>query len=422
MKNYRSTLLGILLIGIIISSISIYSIESQKRTLDLELIELSNVKYGLFNVDEWKTALSEILVKRINEFEVEPAKEEELREKISNFLSTAIDELEKSFFEKNSGSLKGFLKGSIANITDVYGVMRKDIPLITESILDFVKDPENKELAKDFLLTKMDEYSEKTFSEIDYSIYDEILARHHASSKQEAIVIIKSKISKQVLHRTPYSIALFSMVVLLFIGVSLSRNFTPLEFLLLSLTCTVLLLVGLLLPMINIDARISKMEFQLMGESILFTDQVLYFKSKSILEVVRLMLSNSKPDVFLVGALVFAFSVLFPISKLTASIFYLYSEKAKQKSWVKFLVFKISKWSMADVMVIAIFMAFIGFSGIISDQLTGLENITSRVEIMTTNASSLQIGFFLFTSFAVLSLLVSHKLKFSPSPTQENRP
>ncbi len=422
MKNRRTTLLGILLIGIIISSISIYSIESQKRILDLELIELSNVKYGLFNVDEWKAALSEILVKRINEFEVDPTKEEELREKISNFLSTAIDELEKSFFEKNSGSLKGFLKGSIANITDVYGVMRKDIPLITESILDFVKDPENKELAKDFLLTKMDEYSEKTFSEIDYSIYDEILAKHHASSKQEAIVIIKNKVSKLVELRTPYSIAIFSMVILLFIGVSFSKNFVPLELLLLSITCAVLLLVGLLLPMINIDARISKMEFQLMGETILFTDQVLYFKSKSILEVVRLMLSNSKPDVFLVGALVFAFSVLFPISKLIASIIYLYSEKAKQHSLVEFLVFKISKWSMADVMVIAIFMAFIGFSGIISDQLTGLENITTRVEIMTTNASSLQIGFFLFTSFAVLSLLVSHKLKFSPSPTHENSP
>ncbi len=414
MKNYRSALLGILLIGIFISSIFIYRIESQKRILELELIELSNVKYGLLNVDEWKVALSEILVRRINEFEIEPAKEEELREKIAGFLATAIDELEKSFFEKNSGSFTGFIKGSIANITDVYGVMRKDIPLITESILDFVKNPENKELAKDFLLNKMDEYSDKTFSEIDYSLYDQILTKHGASSKQEAIVIIKNKVSKLVELRAPYSIAIFSMVVLLFIGVALSKNFTPFEFFLLSVTCAVLLLVGLLLPMINIDARISKMEFQLLGESILFTDQVLYFKSKSILEVVRLMLTSSKPDVFIVGALVFAFSVLFPISKLIASVFYIYSEKLKEKIWMEFLVFRISKWSMADVMVIAIFMAFIGFSGIISDQLIGLENITTHVNIMTTNASSLQIGFFLFTSFAVLGLLVSHKLKYSP--------
>ncbi|MEP1141530.1 MAG: paraquat-inducible protein A, partial [Balneola sp.] len=79
---------------------------------------------------------------------------------------------------------------------------------------------------------------------------------------------------------------------------------------------------------------------------------------------------------------------------------------------IKFLVFKTAKWSMADVMVVAIFMAYIGFTGIISEQLSSLENIVLNVDIMTTNASSLQIGFFLFTSFAVLSLLVSHKLQY----------
>ena len=36
---------------------------------------------------------------------------------------------------------------------------------------------------------------------------------------------------------------------------------------------------------------------------------------------------------------------------------------------VRFLVFKSGKWSMADVMVVAIFMSYIGFTGIISSQL-----------------------------------------------------
>lgn len=76
------------------------------------------------------------------------------------------------------------------------------------------------------------------------------------------------------------------------------------------------------------------------------------------------------------------------------------------------MVFKTGKWSMADVMVVAIFMSYIGFSGILTEQLNQLEGLTNKIDILTTNKSSLQIGFFLFTSFAILSLLVSQKLQF----------
>ena len=70
---------------------------------------------------------------------------------------------------------------------------------------------------------------------------------------------------------------------------------------------------------------------------------------------------------------------------------------------------------MADVMVVAIFMSYIGFSGILTEQLGQLEGLTNKIDILTTNKSSLQIGFFLFTSFVILSLLVSQKLQFRKS-------
>ena len=412
MKRYRAPLLIVLLAGVLISSLFIYGIESEKRVLQMELIELSKVKYGIFSVDEWEAELSNIIVKQLNEFELEDQKEDELRVTISEFLDKAVDELEESFHERNSGSIKGFLKGSVASITDVFGVMKKDIPLLTESIIRFINDPKNKELAKEFLLEKMDEYSDKTFSDIDYTIYNRILIKHDASDKRTARLILKTKIEVLEQQQVPYSILLFSIVFILLTGILFIKDFEQIDFLLLAIICACLLVVGLLLPMINIDARISKMEFQLMGESIIFTDQVLYFKSKSILEVVLVMIKSSKLDVITVGFLVLSFSVLFPVSKLISSLFYIYSEKLRNNPVIKFMVFKTSKWSMADVMVVAIFMAFIGFSGIISEQLKDLENITTYVDMMTTNASSLQIGFFLFTSFAVLSLLVSHKLQF----------
>ncbi len=83
-------------------------------------------------------------------------------------------------------------------------------------------------------------------------------------------------------------------------------------------------MAGLLLPMIEIDARISSIRFTLLGESILFEDQVLYYKSKSILQVVSLMLTQRRLDVLFVGLLVLLFSVLFlSVSFYRPSVIYI---------------------------------------------------------------------------------------------------
>jgi Paraquat-inducible protein A len=163
--------------------------------------------------------------------------------------------------------------------------------------------------------------------------------------------------------------------------------------------------------MIEIDARISNISFSILDESVSFQDQVLFFKSKSIVEVVKLMLNPNKIDLLLVGILVLLFSVVFPFSKLISSAIYLYFPKSHSNTIIQFLVFKTGKWSMADVMVVAIFMSYIGFSGIISEQLKQIEHLAHNVDILTTNQSKLLIGFYAFTTFVILSLLTSHKIQ-----------
>jgi hypothetical protein len=67
---------------------------------------------------------------------------------------------------------------------------------------------------------------------------------------------------------------------------------------------------------------------------------------------------------------------------------------------------------MADVMVVAIFMAYIGFEGLISEQLRQLDRLAQSMSVLTTNQTNLQVGFYMFTSFVILSLLVSHRLQY----------
>jgi hypothetical protein len=153
------------------------------------------------------------------------------------------------------------------------------------------------------------------------------------------------------------------------------------------------------------------MNLSLLGEQIHFKDQVLYYKSKSILEVINLMLSKGGIDLFLVGLLVFLFSVLFPLLKLISTIIFVVNDKSRKNTLLNFLVFKTGKWSMADVLVVAIFMAYLGFSGILTEQLGQLEHLSEKIEILTTNKSQLQVGFYAFFSFTILGLFISTKLQ-----------
>jgi hypothetical protein len=174
----------------------------------------------------------------------------------------------------------------------------------------------------------------------------------------------------------------------------------------------VVLFVGLTSPMIEIDARIKEMSFLLIGEKISFHDQVIFFQSKSIVDVVRILMETGKYDSVIVGALILIFSIVFPIGKLLATKLYLLgNEKWRNNKLIRFFAFKSGKWSMADVNVVAIFMAYIGFKGILDSQLSTLNMKTESLASISTNETSLQPGFILFLAFVLFSLILSVILK-----------
>lgn len=68
-------------------------------------------------------------------------------------------------------------------------------------------------------------------------------------------------------------------------------------------------------------------------------------------------------------------------------------------------------------MVVALFMAYIGFSGLISSQLSHLNQASQYVDVLTTDGTRLQVGFFLFLGFCLASLLVSGVLDKGVAPS-----
>jgi len=406
----RSVLI-LLVIVQIFCAIKVLQLNKERKELSEDLVELSKVKYGIFNVDEWKEKLTEIVAKKIDEFEITADNRAEMRVKIEDFLRKQVDRFESDYYETNSGSLGGFLKNVVASVTSTFSEIRKQIPQITDDILNFLEDPENRQNLKEWVRLKIDEYADKTFAETDYTFHDYILTKYGFPSREEGIVHLKSEI--EGLQKEKQDVLYLTAVLFVLVFGLLAGGLTDdrISLLVVVIFSMVLLGLGVMLPMIEIDARIEELSFTLLGEPVLFSDQILYYKNKSILEVVGLLIEQGKLDLILVAALVFLFSVLFPLSKLLTTVFYLFHKGSQSKGWVNFLVFKTGKWSMADVMVVAIFMAYIGFSGIVSEQLSQLENVSNTIDILTTNHSKLNEGFFLFTGFVVLSLFVSVRVE-----------
>ena len=77
---------------------------------------------------------------------------------------------------------------------------------------------------------------------------------------------------------------------------------------------------------------------------------------------------------------------------------------------------------MADVMVVAMFMAYIGFNGIITSQFGQLSSASQELVILTTNGTSLKPGFYLFLTYTLLALFLSGFLTRKPPAAEHARP
>jgi len=412
MKKYRTISLHILFALTAFLMVKIYQGENRLNTFKADAIEVANVKYGLFNVDEWKSIIADIITEKINDFDIDADNRQNIESRISTLLTTVIDQFEESYYQKNASSISGFFQGSIASLTGVFSRMKEDIPMFSEEIVNFINEEGNRDSIREYILLKLDEYTQSTFAEFDYTYRNNILAKYGISDANNASNVIGGLITQE-----QSSVSVFKNGILLIWIICLAflffiRSVQRAEVYALLGISSVFLFAGIFIPMIEIDARINSLSFELLSTNIEFTNQVLFYKSKSIIDVVSIMLFQKRLDLILVGLGIFAFSIFFPLLKLMSTGYYIENNEIRSNKLVSFLVFRSGKWSMADVMVIAIFMAYIGFNGILTEQLTQLENLSPSLDIISTNESNLRTGFYLFSGYVLLSLMISQKTQY----------
>ena len=99
--------------------------------------------------------------------------------------------------------------------------------------------------------------------------------------------------------------------------------------------------------------------------------------------------------------------------KLSSTGIHLLSKrKIAENRIIKYFAFQSGKWSMADVIVIAILMTYIGLNGLLDSQLAMLHIQSRDLTLITTNNTALQPGYIIFISFVLYGLILSTILKY----------
>lgn len=398
------------------SSYLVYKYSSEAAEIKKDYSELNSITHGILSVNIWKDHLTNMVLNRIDEFEFTAEQEDTLVLQVENILTAGIDKGD-SLMNLKQKTLKGKLRKFAVRALVPEEKIRALVPMFAQTIVDEIQKPENKDALKYVIKSKLQEYSDMTHANSQVAVLriDELLEKYCVTDLKDFNRKTSEDLRELEAQTYFHTYILLGIIVVFLLLWWLIRNqrslHTPL-FILSVLASLVVLFAGLTAPMIEIDARFQQVNFLLIGEQITFDDQVIFFQSKSILQVIDILFDTGKVDSFFVGILILVFSIVFPIAKLIATqIFLAGGEKLRRNKILKFFAFKSGKWSMADVYVIAIFMAYIGFQGILDNQLSNLNMETESLVSISTNKTSLQPGFIIFIGFVLFSLILSTILK-----------
>jgi hypothetical protein len=377
---------------------------------------IADARYGMLDAANWAEQLRSVIAARVDAFEITPENRPALKAHLERLIERLIAELgAKAIPQTSSGNamldaLVGELRRGAQALMFDTNVLGAQVPRLADAALKELTSPGTKSYLKQMLQDALSQAATSTFTHVDRTRLEQTLQRHGCKEVSSCVEHLGSRIAQEESRVRMRMIV--AVVAAALVGVLLS--IVPLGGLSVvgaSLGCVGLLAGGLAIPMIQMEARIGVFSIQILGEPLRFVDQVLYYQSKSILDVFSVLVQSGKPELVTVALLVGLFSVIFPTAKLAATVWMtLRPARFVESSFVGFFALRSGKWSMADVMVVAMLMAFVGFRGIADSQLSGMERSTDNLEILTSNGTSLEAGFFFFTAYCFLAMWVSHRL------------
>ncbi len=397
----------------------LYELSARQEAVKADYSNINNIAYGLFSVEQWRDEVARIVNKQVRNMKFTPKQKQLMRKEVEEVLHALVDKAE-AMLNKKPKSLGGKIRKLVIKTFVKADKIRAQIPKFSQSIIAKVDNPNQKAKLSSVIMSEFKEMQKSTTLDstlkANQALFNSMYLKYGVKSTPE----LNNKLNNQLkqLNKEMYSYC-FGMLACIIIVLNLwwflrkrvDQHGTL--FILSLLFAFILLAVGLNASMIEVDCRIKTLDFVLLGEHVTFKDQVLFYESKSILGVVKVLVQQTAIDSVAVGILILCFSILFPVMKLTSTGIHLFARKQLAENRViKYFAFKSGKWSMADVIVIAILMTYIGLNGLLDSQLAFLNISTQDLSIITTNNTALMPGYIIFISFVLYGLTLSTILKY----------
>ena len=176
--------------------------------------------------------------------------------------------------------------------------------------------------------------------------------------------------------------------------------------LLLTLANFLLLVPGVILPVYGVEIT-TQVEASLLPEPVEVT---VYEQTRSILGTVRELWRSEDR---LVAFLILLFSIIVPVLKASTLFAAMQVRSEGLRRRLVRVVDSIGKWSMADVFVVAVFLAFLATRDQAQANTFMVPVLVQQVEVaMETHlTSTLGPGFYFFLSYCLLSILWTQLLQ-----------
>lgn len=391
----------------------IHALSDEQKRYKLDYAFVNNAAYGLFAVDSWRDQLVSAAKDEVKEFRLTPEQKKELRNEIQQVLRAMVDHTFEIINRKQT-SLRGKIRKFVVKTFVKREKLDNQVPALANKLVAEITKPATyQKLAKaaDTAISQLSKQAFDSAATANAHVMDSVYRLHavtdRASYERETANRL-AQITKQTYQFAWGMLACIGVLLLTWLLLRNRRSLHKPLYLLCVVSAMILLVVGLSTTMIEIDARIAKMDLHFLDRTISFEDQGLFFQSKSIVDVVALLLETGRIDSQAVGILILVFSVLFPFMKLGATGMVLMSENRWAKNrFIRWFAFESGKWSMADVFVVAILMTFIGFNGIVTSKLETMNYHDLPITSISTTNTTVQPGYIIFISFVIYSFVLS---------------
>lgn len=421
----KATLANILLIlglGVVLAVECYCGYQLKKLSIEQERLKedyamFNNITFGVFSIDLWRDKIAGIITEKIKDFKVTDEQKKEMRKQVEKQLHDMVDQVVKEFNQPQKdigGKLKKFAFKQFVDPEELHA----QVPSFAKTIMTRINSPKATKKLKGIATSKFEELAEQTYDSTGtaylkttehmfrkYGVKDALAFNSHLETRLQN--------SRKITYNYAYAmLGCVAFAVLIWLFLRKKAHLHTSLFVMSLFFALALLVAGVTVSIIEVDARLSSLEIFLMGEKLTFHNQVLFYQSKSIFGIAEILIRQPKPDSITVGILIILFVIILPILRMTArGIHLLCKPLIAENGMTRYLAFDSGKWDMADVMVVGIAMTYIGLNGILKSQLSDLNIKNEFLATATVNYTALQPGFIIFVGYVIFAYNLSYFLK-----------